>query len=192
METFVDVFINFFMKSTSAFIGALFGMFIGLGFVLKDSVESNWKKRFREQVKKGVSSGSLKFEDIAHIQERWQQNRQSVLFSLRLMLSDAIASEDEELKSKVEEIRDLIISHEQHEPFSELPENISLQLNSLKGLGEGVDSQIVQLASSLTDLYSSNKTEIAKQKKFAIWGFIVGVLGVLISISSLLIALPQN
>ncbi|TOL61843.1 hypothetical protein CGH93_23650, partial [Vibrio parahaemolyticus] len=85
----------------------------------------------------------LKFEDIAHIQERWQQNRQSVLFSLRLMLSDAIASEDEELKSKVEEIRDLIISHEQHEPFSELPENISLQLNSLKGLGEGVDSQIV-------------------------------------------------
>ncbi|MBE4358984.1 hypothetical protein HJ054_23310 [Vibrio parahaemolyticus] len=134
----------------------------------------------------------MKFEDIAHIQERWQQNRQSVLFSLRLMLSDAIASEDEELKSKVEEIRDLIISHEQHEPFSELPENISLQLNSLKGLGEGVDSQIVQLASSLTDLYSSNKTEIAKQKKFAIWGFIVGVLGVLISISSLLIALPQN
>ena len=188
----MEVLISIFTKSTPALIGALFGTIIGIVFILKDSVESNWKKRFREQIKKGVSAGSLTSDDVQHIQERWGQDRQSVLFSLRIMLSAAIAAEDEELKNKIQEIRELLISHEQREPFSELPENISLQLNSLKEENTNLDKQVTQLASSLTELYSSNKSEIAKQKKFTLWGFIVGVLGVLISISSLFMALPKN
>ncbi|WP_345873110.1 hypothetical protein [Shewanella algae] len=145
-------------------IGALIGAFIGIAFILKDSAESNWRKRFREQVKKGISNGTLTAADMPHLYERWSQDRQSVLFSLRIMLSEAIASEDEQLKEKIGQIRELISKHEEREPFSELPENISIQLNSLKEDNSNIEKPVTQLASSLTDLYSTNKVEIAKQK----------------------------
>ena len=188
----MELIISLFSQNTATLIGAMFGIFFGVVFILKDSAESNWRKRFRNQVKKGIASGALSTEDIIHIQERWGQDRQSVLFSLRILLSEAVAAEDDELKDKISEIRGLLANHEQREPFSELPENISLQLYSLKDENSAINKQITQLASSLTELYSSNKAELYKQKKFALWGFVVGVLGVLISISSLLIAIPKN
>ncbi|MCH2177020.1 MAG: hypothetical protein MK193_14960 [Lentisphaeria bacterium] len=188
----LDTIASIFTSNTATFLGALFGTVFGIALILKDSAETNWRKRFREQVKKGIANGALTPSDMPHLYERWSQDRQSVLFSLRIMLSEAIASEDEHLHQKANEIRELISKHEEREPFSELPENISIQLNSLKEGNANMEKPIVQLASSLTDLYSSNKTEITKQKKLAFWGFLVGILGVLISISSLLIAIPKN
>ncbi|QEI13506.1 hypothetical protein [Cellvibrio japonicus] len=188
----LDMLASILTGNTSVLLGGLIGTVIGIAFILKDSAETNWRKRFREQVKKGIVNGTLTAADMPHLYERWSQNRQSVLFSLRIMLSEAIASEDEQLKEKISEIRELIRKHEEREPFSELPENISIQLNSLKEENLDHEKSITQLASSLTDLYSTNKTEITKQKRLAFWGFLIGVLGVLISISSLLIAIPKN
>lgn len=188
----LDIITSILAGNAGTILGVLVGAIIGIALILKDSAETNWRKRFREQVKKGIANATLTSTDMPHLYERWGQNRQSVLFSLRIMLSEAIACEDEQLKDKIAEIRELISKHEEREPFSELPENISIQLSSLKEENPDLEKPVTQLASSLTDLYSSNKTEITKQKRLAFWGFLVGILGVLISISSLLIAIPKN
>lgn len=169
----------------SILIGVLIGVVLGTIPIVKDTAESNWRKRFREQVKKGIINEQLKPEDMQHLYERWEQDRKSVLQSLRTMLSEAISGEDDNLKDKADDIRDLIAKHEEREPFSELPENISLQLNGLKNENPDMDKPITQLAASLNELYSSNKAELAKQKKFSFFGFIIGILGTLISIASL-------
>lgn len=188
----LDSLISLITSSPSALIGALMGVFIAIIPILKDSAESNWKKRFREQVRNGILNGNLRPEDMQHLHERWSQDRQSVLFSLRIMLAEAISAEDEKLKDKADEIRTLIYSHSEREPFSELPENISLQLNSIRKDNPEISEPVTQLAASLNELYSSNKAELSKQKKFSFWGFVVGIIGVLISIASLYIALPAT
>lgn len=105
---------------------------------------------------------------MPHLYERWQLDRSSVLQSLRILLSDVIAEENSELKDKVDEIRTLIKEHENREPFSELPENISLQLDIIKGSkSDNTDELVNQLASSLTELYVSNNNELRTEKNYA-------------------------
>lgn len=104
----MDGLISLITSSPSALIGALMGILVAMIPILKDSAESNWKKRFREQVRNGILNGNLKPEDMQHLHERWSQDRQSVLFSLRIMLAEAISAEDEKLKDKADEIRSLI------------------------------------------------------------------------------------
>jgi len=108
-------------------IGAVIGIVIGLLPILKDSVESNWKKQFRKQVRLGIIKNHLTYEDMQHIAERWSQDRKSILFSLRIMHSEAISGEDEDLEKNIDSIRELIEKHQNQEPYSELPENISIQ-----------------------------------------------------------------
>jgi len=184
--------ISLISSSPAVLIGALIGFFIGAVPVFKDTIEHGWKKRFREQVKQGILSGNLKAEDMQHLHERWFQDRQSVLHSLRVMLGDSVSTEDDKLKDKTDVIRGLISIHNEREPFSELPENISLQLNTLRKESPATNDAVTQLAASLNELYSSNKTELSKQKKFSFWGFVVGILGILISISSIYLALTAK
>jgi|GEM_PF-3472415 len=183
-------FIMFFSANSSILIGALIGVALGILPIVNDSVKNFWRNRFREQVKNGIINEKLKPEDMFHLYERWNQDRQSVLQSLRVMLSDAIAGDDEKLHEKVDGIRNLIVQHEEREPFSELPENISIQLNAIKSENLSAEKSVTQLASSLNELYSSNKFQLERQKKLSFWGFIIGILGVLIGVASLYVAIP--
>lgn len=173
-------------------VGALLGIIVSLIPVLKETAESNWKKQFRKQVRFGVIKGHLTYEDMQHIAERWSQNRKSILFSLRIMHSEAISGEDEELSGKVQEIRDLIQDHQNQEPYSELPENISLQLDSLSKSNAVDEEHISQLATSLSELYVSNQQKHSRQVKFAYWGAIAGIIGVFIGVAGLYFAVTSN
>lgn len=172
-------------------IGAVIGIVIGILPILKDTAESNWKKQFRKQVRLGIIKNHLTYEDMQHIAERWSQDRKSILFSLRIMHSEAISGEDEELCKNVGTIRELIEKHQSQEPYSELPENISIQLNGLNSK-PGVKEQVSQLAASLSELYLSNQQKHARQVKFTYWGTIAGVIGVFIGVAGLYFAVAGN
>ena len=117
--------------SAPIILGGLIGLIIGIAPIIKDSAKDNWRKQFRKQIRLGVIKNHLTYEDMQHIAERWFQDRKSILFSLRIMHSEAISGEDEDLAKNIDPIRELIEKHQNHEPYSELPENISIQLNSL-------------------------------------------------------------
>lgn len=154
--------------------------------ILIDSAKNNWRKRFREQVKLGIINSNLSYPDMLHIAERWSQDRKAILFSLRILHSDAISGDDEKLSDSLDLIRRLIEEHQTNEPFAELPESIGLQLSNIKKeLGSNENSQIAQLAASLSTIYSSSLQDLSKQKKLTFWGFIFGALGLVVGIGSL-------
>ncbi|HIF9430206.1 TPA: hypothetical protein ACX6R9_002142 [Photobacterium damselae] len=153
--------------------------------MLIDSVKTNWRKRFQQQLRKGIINKKLSYNDLQHLAERWSQDRKRILFSLRIILSDAMSGEDENLKDEVDEIKSLLNEHKNKEPFAELPENISLQLSQLEKYLPNNKDSILQLAASLSELYETNQYDLSKQKKLTIWGFVLGVLGLLVGVIGL-------
>ncbi len=173
-------------------VGAVVGLFFSILPVLKEKAENNWRKQFRKQVRLGIIKNHLTYNDMQHIAERWSQDRKAILFSLRIMHSEAISGEDDELSKNVDVIRELIAKHQKQEPYSELPENISIQLNRLDSNSGDKQEQISQLASSLSDLYSENQQNLSRQIKFTYWGSIAGIIGVFIGVAGLYFAVIGN
>ncbi|WP_312781541.1 hypothetical protein [Acidovorax temperans] len=183
---------HLFGSSIGVLLALLIGAFGAMIPILKDWAESNWRKRFKEQLGKAIANEKLEPEDLGHLAERWNQDRRSVLSTLRSMLAESISGEIDTLKDKSAKLRELIKWHSEREPFAELPENIGLQLNTMKTQFPASASNIGQLATSMSELYSSNKADLKKQKLYSFWGFLVGILGLLLSVASLYLALPTK
>lgn len=147
------------------------------------------QRSFRQALKDGVIKEKITYGDLQHIAECWNQNRKSILYNLRMLLSEAIREEGE-LASSVDYIRELLASHQKNEPFAELPENISIQLNDIQGslvqnaLDDVNRNKIDQLAASLSTLYVSNQHSISKEKNMTRAGFFIGLLGITWSVIS--------
>lgn len=181
--TILSVFGNF----APAFLGFAVAVVASVVPLATDRAKINWRKEFRRQIKLAVIRDTLSFDDLQHMAERWNQDRNAVLQSLRVLLAEALAGEDSESSAKVDVIRALLIQHQAREPYAELPENISLQLTRLSLADVENQAAIGQLAASLSELYSSNQRDAVKQKKLASWGFVVGIVGLLLSIPGLYI-----
>jgi hypothetical protein len=165
-------------------LGGAIGIAISIVPVLKDVAENHWRKQFRKQVKQALAAGELEYNDLQHIAERWSQDRKSVLQSLRVMLSDSLGGDEENLSGSRQLIRNLLREHERAEPYSELPENISLQLSTLTKVSEQNSPLVEQLASSLSELYSSNQRQLLRQSRYTVAGAFIVVIGVLIGVFS--------
>ncbi|MFE8644777.1 hypothetical protein ACFX58_06795 [Sphingomonas sp. NCPPB 2930] len=156
-----------------------------------DFIKDSWRKRFRTQLATALNKGDLSYSDLQHLAERWNQDRKAVLQSLRVLLSAAISDADSSLNQKSEKLRTLLEVHEATEPFSELPENISLQLRQIGKAFPSSNDFITQLAASLSTLYVTNQRESDKQKKLSFWGFVVGLIGIALSIPGLYITFAK-
>lgn len=84
------------------------------------------------------------------------------------------------LKSAV--IRKLVEEHRARTPFSELPENISLQLTALSTTHPNANVQVSQLAGSLGELYSKHQREIKKQKTIAVLSLLIGFVSLIVAV----------
>ena len=177
-------------SSIGVLLALLMGVFGAMIPMLKDWADTNWKKRLREQLGKAIANDKLEPEDLIHLAERWNQDRRNVLSILRSMLAESISGEIDGLIDKSSKLRELIKWHAEREPFAELPENIGIQLNTMKVQFPQSALNIGQLATSMSELYSTNKADLKKQKLLSFWGFLVGILGLLLSVASLYLALP--
>lgn len=176
---------SFLIEIITPAAGVLTAIVVSASVVIVDWAKEKWKKRFRDQLTAAVVRQSLNYADLQHLAERWNQDRQAVLQSLRVLLSNAIAGEEEGLSERSDFLRQLLIEHQSREPYAELPENISLQLAALSSELQDRPDAIPQLATSLGELYSKNQRELVRQKRLTIWGFAVGVLGLLASLPGL-------
>jgi hypothetical protein len=165
--------------------GALAAIVASALTVIVDWAKEKWKKRFRDQLTAAVIRQTLTYTDLQHLAERWNQDRQAVLLSLRVLLSEAISGEGEGLAERTDFLRQLLSEHQSREPYAELPENISLQLAALNPALQDSPDAVPQLATSLSDLYSKNQRELLRQKRLTVWGFVVGLLGLFASLPGL-------
>jgi hypothetical protein len=168
-------------------LGAIIGLAVTAIPIAADIAKRNWRNRFRQQIKLAIQHGNLTFQDLEHIAESWNQDRNSVLQSLRILLGEAVSTETADLAKNCEQVRGLLSKHQSQEPFAELPENISLQLARISESKPELNITVTQLASSLSELYSKNQRDLQKQKKYGLFGFIIGVIGVVLSIPGLYI-----
>lgn len=168
--------------------GGLLGLAMGIG---PDLIRDRWRKHFRIQLINAMNNGELSYSDLQHLAERWSQDRKAILQSLRVLLSSAISEADDPLHQKADKLRVLLEVHEATEPFAELPENIRLQLKQIGKLLTSNKDSIGQLAASLSTLYAANQRESEKQKKLSVWGFVVGLIGIALSIPGLYITFSK-
>ncbi len=180
--------ISIFTEVAPAALGAITAVAVSSFVVFVDVAKTKWRGRFRQQLKLALARGQLTFPDLQHMAERWGQDRLALLQSLRVLLAEALAGESELINNKASSIRSLLEQHESREPYAELPENISLQLFQLSQMAPDSSRAIAQLAASLSELYSLNQREVAKQKKLSFWGFVIGVIGLMLSVPGLYIA----
>ena len=173
---------SLFVEGLLPLTAAVVAIFGSAFTILVDWAKERWRKRFAEQLKAAVSRQTLTYSDLQHVAERWQQDRQKVLQALRVLLSESLAEEDAKLKDSAEFIRKLLHEHQSREPYAELPENISLQLAALSPALTAQPNAVPQLASSLSELYAKNQREFTRQRRLAIWGFVVGILGLMSSL----------
>ena len=171
-----------------SFVFTLF-IIVAIFFVpFLNAMEQRSKRlKFNKALSNGIRKKEITNSDLGHIAERWNQDRESVLFNLRVMLSDYFMPENEDQENVKAYIIKLLEEHEKDEPFAELPKNISLQMNSIqKALNEADSDKIEQLASSLSLLYASNQKEISRQNNRNKAGLFLAILGVLLTVISFL------
>jgi hypothetical protein len=182
--------INFSMKSSlgELLVGitAAFILISAFGFNFYLLARDYWKKRARMLIEAGVKNGAINWSDIMHIAERWSQDRTSLLFILRTIHCKAVSGEDSDLAAKIDKIRGFLNWNEEESPFVELPENITLQLNSITTAAPVLKPQIRQLAISMSDLYEKNRRDLRRSYLIGFWSLVVGIVGLFFAAATFL------
>jgi VIT1/CCC1 family predicted Fe2+/Mn2+ transporter len=76
----------------------------------------------------------------------------------------------------------MLAEHERREPYTELPENISMQLRRIDQELKDKPEHIHQLATSLNALYQKNQRDLSVQKLLSALGFLIGVAGLFVPV----------
>ena len=151
------------------------------------------ENKFLQQARKIIEANDdLSYDDIHNISQSWNIERERLLHLLRALLGEAMAEKTEASRSKVDAIRKLVRDHLTRTPYSELPENIGLQLTGLSTAYPAASPQISQLAGSLSELYSKNQRELKKQKAIAVWSFVVTIVSLIVAITIPLLPHSSN
>lgn len=169
-----------FIKTYWLFLASLATFIIVMSFV--DKTNTRNRNRARGQIKGGILSEDFSYADLRVISERWWQKEMDTTFTLKLMLADAVSTEDKELSNHKDLLRSLKKEHEINQLFSELPENVRLKLRELQSSSSEGEEVIHHLASSLSTLYSKNQRAKKRDRVITLTGVFIGVAGLLLSI----------
>jgi hypothetical protein len=126
--------------------------------------------RFRSDLKAAILSDRLIIEDLRHLMVLHHADDTALLLALRQDLADAL-SDPKRGKGDAEKFRRLITWHADEHPFSELPEDIRIQLDTLRSEAPQVKNRLRDLAVSLTEIYQKNQMEMARQGRHSFWGW---------------------
>jgi len=169
------------MQSSNALLGCLLLVLIAMLGVLVWLIKRN-ENRFLQQAREIIANNDVTYDDVHHISESWHIERERLLHLLRTLLGESLGGKSEKLKLKSAVIRKLVEDHRARTPFSELPENISLQLTALSTTHPNANAQVSQLAGSLSELYSKHQREIKKQKTIAVLSLVIGFVSLIVAV----------
>ncbi|KGA36278.1 hypothetical protein KU74_07375 [Pectobacterium brasiliense] len=147
-----------------------------LSFMLNDIFQSIKRRKCKETIKKAINAGIMKNEDIYLLAERWGVKREKISSVLNLILSDYLNEKDCP-DEPLEKIRNLIVWHQENDPFADLPENIKLQLLHLQKNTDTDHAGILQLSKSLNEIYLSNQRKAKREQRISIVSLLIGLIG---------------
>ncbi|MBN3170748.1 hypothetical protein [Pectobacterium brasiliense] len=147
-----------------------------LSLFLNDLSQSLKRHKYKETIKKAINAGRVKNEDIYLLAERWNVKREKISTVLNLILSDYLNEKDCP-DEPLEKIRNLIVWHQENDPFADLPENIKLQLLHLQKKTDTDHAGILQLSTSLNEIYLSNQRKAKREQRISIVSLLIGLIG---------------
>ncbi|EAS0132462.1 hypothetical protein E7V31_06815 [Salmonella enterica] len=169
------------MNSNMIFaISALVTTAVGILFIwyylLKDMGQSLWQYRYEKIIKKGIKNGTLLNDDIYTLADRWGIDRVNISRSLGYIFSNYMDADNPD-EHQLSRLREIMAWHKEQDPYADLPENITLQLQAIKKLHNNSEEEIHQLSVSLSELYISKEKGVRLEKLISRISLFVGILG---------------
>jgi len=153
---------------------------------MNDVFKEIWKKRFESSIKNGIKNNKIENNDIYILAERWPIGKTNIQHCLNSVAYQYINDDDID-NTKLARLREIISWHKNYDPFSELPENIKLQLVALQNLSHDNQEIVFQLAKSLSELYISNNRKNERERLISLLSLFFGFAGTIFTIYSALI-----
>ncbi|HIB8404946.1 TPA: hypothetical protein ACWX46_000776 [Enterobacter hormaechei] len=150
---------------------------IFLTYILNDIIIELWKKRVETGIKNGIEKNKIQSNDIYILAERWPIGKTNIQHCLNKVFDYYINTADQDT-FKLVKIREIIDWHKKQDPFSELPENIRLQLTTLQNISDENKEIVLQLSTSLSELYLSKEKCFRSEKRIARISLILAIAGV--------------
>ncbi|WP_310596729.1 hypothetical protein [Aeromonas aquatica] len=137
-------------------------------------------QKFRANLNKAIKGSSTSWEDIKHLQEDAGISPNDCLWVLNKAKTSLIVSGEQKEKER-SLIESYIAALTQEAPYEGIPENIKIHLVTIQEQLNGANP-IALLVKEIKALIASNKRESIIQKACTIGGFIVGVVGIVMTI----------
>lgn len=152
-----------------------------LTYLMNDVFKEIWKKRFELSIKNGIKNNKIENNDIYILAERWPIGKTNIQHCLNSVAYQYI-NDDGIDNIKLVRLREIISWHKNNDPFSELPENIKLQLIALQNLTDNSQEIVFQLAKSLSELYISNNRKNERERFISRLSLLFGSAGTIFTI----------
>ncbi|GKX50316.1 hypothetical protein SOASR029_06250 [Budvicia aquatica] len=148
-------------------------------FILNDAGLALNRRRYELVLKQAIAFDKLKNEDISLLATRWSVKKEKITASLIFILNDFLNDKDCS-DEKLYKIRDFISWHQDNDPFSDLPDDIKLQLQKIQKMADnGYQEDILRLSKSLSDIYISNQRKEKRARLISSFGLFIGIVGLL-------------
>lgn len=145
-------------------------------YMLNDMGRTLWQYRYESILKKAIKDGTLQNEDIYILAERWKIERVKISETLNFVFYSIMNSPTPD-QQQLTRIRTLMAWHKTQDPYADLPENITLQLQTLNKLCSNSESEIHKLAISLGEFYISKKKGAKIEKMISRVSLFIGLVG---------------
>jgi len=175
---------------TAAFTIAVVQLVLKITLTDTDNYKQKKKEKLRRALEQSILSEKLQNEDLRHLLGLYGLTERDLVNVLRELLAEGLAGSSQSGNIEPAEIRRFLDWYAQEHPFSQLPENIRIQLETLKHELPNASSRLRDLATSLTELYQKNQAEVKKQTRLAWVSLWFGILGVLLALVFGFLSLP--
>lgn len=161
--------------AVSALVVTALGILFVWYYLLKDMGQSLWQYRYETVIKKGIKNGTLLNNDIYILADRWGIDRVNISHSLGYIFSKHMNTDNPD-NPQLARLRELMEWHKEQDPYADLPENVTLQLQAIKKSHNNLEEEIHQLSVSLSELYRSKEKEVRLEKLISRINLFVGIL----------------
>ena len=179
------------LKFLSSLLGALFAAFAGYFLTYFFEVKTNQQRHScKSDILQGIEKGMLQWDDLEILAQRWNQSRTDIHWILSDLLHDSLSSKDMKYADLYHNVKDLLETEHNTEPFAELPESIRIHIEGVatRFRESGIDV-LRPLATSICDIIVESDKKAETQRKLTMWSFFVGIISLFVGIVSLAFAI---
>ncbi|EGZ3995511.1 hypothetical protein AIA08_003317 [Salmonella enterica subsp. enterica serovar Wichita] len=150
-------------------------------YILANLIRISGDSRYESMIKKGIKNETLINDDIYTLAEHWRIKRENITTRLNFIFNNLMNSPRTDDK-QLARLRDIMTWHKKQNPYSDLPENIALHLQSISRTCSDAEVEIHRLVLSLSE-YSMSKQKASKRERLiSRASLFTGIMGVVLAL----------